>query len=149
MKFRETGKGKRKVKASLDLTPLIDVVFLLIIFFMLSSTFVVQSSIQVELPKSEGTRTLEQKDLSLTISLDPGGPGGGGLIYVNQDPIETWEALAERLSNERAKRDNPLLLIRSDDQAPSGRIVRVLGIARSVGIERYGFAAKPLEAETG
>lgn len=149
MKFRDSGKSKRKVKASLDLTPLIDVVFQLIIFFMLSSTFVVQSSIQVELPESEGTRTLEQKDLSLTISLEPGGPGGGGLIYVNQDPIATWEALAERLSDERAQRDNPLLLIRSDDQAPSGRIVRVLGIARSVGIERYGFAAQPLEAEMG
>ena len=72
MKFRQ--KEKRKVRANVDLTPLIDVVFQLLIFFMLSATFVVQSSIQIEMPEAEGTTTLEQKDISITLTYGEGGP---------------------------------------------------------------------------
>lgn len=148
MDFRKQGKGGKKVRATVDLTPLIDVVFQLLIFFMLSATFVVQSSIQIEMPEAEGTRTLEQKDLSVTLSVGEGGPDDGGPVYVNQDPVATWEELAERLAAEvSGRREEPLLLIRADGRIPMARTVRVWGIATSVGIERFGVAAQPLEEE--
>ncbi len=149
MKFRQTNDGKRKIRASLDMTPLIDVVFQLILFFMLSSTFVVQNSIQIEMPKADGTQTLETNDMSLTLAFGEGGPDNSGMIYFGKEneEIYTWEQLTQRLSEEGAKRKEPVLTIRSDGRAQVERIVRVWGIATSVGITRFGIAAQPLDNE--
>ncbi len=70
MKFRRD--RKRRINPNLDMTPLIDVVFQLLIFFMLSATFVVQSSIQIEMPEAEGAAQLDQKDLSVTLAYGAG-----------------------------------------------------------------------------
>ena len=145
MKFRDTGLAQRRVRATVDMTPLIDVVFLLLIFFMLSATFVVQNSIHVQLPRAEGTKGLEQKDITVTITAEAGGPEGTGKLYVNRDEMPTWEALTRRLSDEAARRENPRLLLRADEHSPVGLSIRVLGIASRVGITRYGFGAQPLE----
>lgn len=147
MKFRQTQDGKRKIRASLDMTPLIDVVFQLILFFMLSSTFVVQNSIQIEMPQAEGTKQLESNDMAITLVTGEGGPDNGGLIYLGKEneEIGSWEQLTQRLSEEAARRKEPILTIRSDGRVPMGRTVRVLGIATSVGITRFNVAAQPLE----
>ena len=55
MKFRKNvaqGNERRRVRATLDLTPLIDVVFQLLVFFMLTSTFVVQTSLPIQMPQA-------------------------------------------------------------------------------------------------
>lgn len=143
MKF--TRSGRRKIKTTLDMTPLIDVVFQLVLFFMLSSTFVAQRSILIEMPKAEGTLALEQKDLSVTVAFGQGGPDNGGQVYVNDDAVESWGDLSKRLTHARAQRKDILLLIRPDARVATERLVRVLGIASSVGIERYGIAAQPPE----
>ncbi len=136
---------KRKTQAKVDLTPLIDIVFQLLIFFMLSATFVVQSSIQIEVPEAEGAVALEQKDLSVTITYGTGGPDNQGPVYVNDVRIDTWGELSRTLAEAHAERNDVLVLIRPDRRVPTERLVRVLGIAGSVGIERYGIAAQPPE----
>lgn len=147
MNFRGIERSRRGVRAAVDLTPLIDVVFQLLIFFMLSATFVVQSSIQIEMPQAEGTTTLEQKDLSITLAYGEGGPDGGGRIYIDNDEMASWEALTQRLTEEAESRQVNLLLIRADGRVPMSRTVRVWGIATSVGIQRFGVAAQPLAEE--
>ncbi|HIJ66324.1 MAG TPA: biopolymer transporter ExbD, partial [Candidatus Hydrogenedentes bacterium] len=134
---------KRKVEANVDLTPLIDVVFQLIIFFMLSATFVVQSSIQIQIPEAEGPVALEQKHLSITLARGEGGPDGKGPIYVDNVPVESIDQLTSRLSAAQAERPDLHVLIRADAAVQTARLVEVLGIASSVGIERYGIAAQP------
>lgn len=141
MKFRHN--RKRKVNPNVDLTPLIDVVFQLLIFFMLSSTFIVQSSIQIEIPDAEGATQLEQKDLSVTLAYGSGGPDGKGKIYVENEEVSTIEELTRILSEEVAERPDLLLLIRTDTRTESGRLVEVLGIANSLGIKHNAIAAQP------
>lgn len=143
MKFRVATVEKRKVRASLDLTPLIDVVFQLLVFFMLSSTFVVQSSIQIEVPVAEGSEALEQKDLSITLQYGDGGPDGNGRVYVDSDEITSWAELSGIIADEMAVRPDTMVLIRPDARIETGRLVQVLGIATSVGVERYGILAEP------
>ncbi len=143
MKFRKEEGQRRKVRANVDLTPLIDVVFQLLIFFMLSATFVVQASIQIEMPQAEGAEAFEQKDVSLTLAYGQGGPGGMGPIYVDDVPVETMEELSLVLAQHRADVPDMRLLIRSDARLNTGRFVEVLGVAQSVGIHRYGIAAQP------
>jgi biopolymer transport protein ExbD len=143
MKFRVATVEKRRVRASLDLTPLIDVVFQLLVFFMLSSTFVVQSSIQIEVPVAEGSEALEQKDLSITLQYGDGGPDGNGRVYVDSDEISSWAELSGIIADEMAVRPDTMVLIRPDARIETGRLVQVLGIATSVGVERYGILAEP------
>ncbi len=144
MNFRDVATIRKSIKASVDLTPLVDVVFQLLLFFMLSATFVVQSSIQIEIPEAEGTTTLEQKDLSITLTYGEGGPDGEGKIYVGNDEVPTWDTLTQRLTEETEAREINLLLIRADGRVPMSRTVRVWGIATSVGIQRFAVAAQPL-----
>lgn len=141
MKFGR--RHARRVGPNVDLTPMIDVVFQLILFFMLSATFVVQTSIQIEMPEAEGATELEDKDLSVTLAFGTDGPDGKGRIYVNNDEIPSIEALTERLSEEVRVRPDVQLLVRTDTRTDTGRLVEVLGIATSVGIERYGISAQP------
>ncbi len=138
---------RRKVRATVELTPLIDVVLQLLVFFMLSSTFVVQSSIQIQVPEAEGAAALEQKDLSITIQYGEGGPDGRGPVYVNDVAVATWGELSRKLAGALAERRDIMVLIRPDARVPTERLVRVLGIASSVGIERFGIAAQPPEIE--
>ncbi len=141
MRFRES--DKRKVRATVDLTPLIDVVFLLLIFFMLSSTFVVQSSVQIQMPEAEGAVALEQKDISITLAYGDGGPDNAGPIFVDNVEVESMPQLSRVLAERRQERPDIMVLIRADERLETGRLVEVLGIAKSVGIEMCGIAARP------
>lgn len=141
MKFRKRHVQRRSPNP--DLTPLIDVVFQLLLFFMLSSTFVVQSSISIEMPEAEGATQLEQKDISITLAYGSDGPEGKGKIFVNNDEMATIDDLTKRLSDEAQKRPDLLLLVRTDTRTDTGRLVEVLGIANSVGIQKFGIGAQP------
>jgi len=141
MKFRE--EGKQKQKPNIDMTPMIDVVFQLLIFFMLSATFVVQSSIQIEMPEAKGATNLEQKDLSVTLAYGTDGPDGKGKIYVDSQDILSMEELTRVLS-EKAKDDPDIwLAIRSDARSDTGRLMEVMGIAKSVGMTKFQMVAQP------
>ncbi len=143
MKFRK--RRKKPSSTGLNLTPMIDVVFNLLLFFMLSSTFVVQSSIKIEMPKAEGATELEQKDLSVTLAYGTDGPGGKGKIYIDTEEIDSIQALAQRLSDEVRKQPELQLLVRTDARTDTARLVEIRGIANSVGIKRLGIGAQPFE----
>ncbi len=134
---------RRKVKASVELTPLIDVVFQLLIFFMLSSTFVVQTSIPIEVPESNGVEQLEQKELSITLTHGEEGPDGGGKVFVGDVEIAAWGELTRTLGELHERRPDALVLIRPDTRVNTGRLIKVMGILNSVGIHKYAVAAEP------
>ena len=125
------------------MTPCIDCVFQLVLFFMLSSTFVAQTSIQIQVPEAKGSVALEQKDVSVTLASGEGGPEGKGPIYIGETAIASMAELSRYLSEARANQPDVLVLIRADARVQTARLVEVLGIASSVGIQRYGIAAQP------
>jgi biopolymer transport protein ExbD len=143
MKFRQSDTEKHKIRANVDLTPLIDVVFQLLIFFMLSATFVVQTSINIEMPEAKGATSLEQKNMSLTLVYGEGGPDGQGPIYIDDEEILSMQELSQRLAAAVAERPDLRVLIRPDARVPTGRLVQIFGYINSVGIQRYFIAAQP------
>ena len=114
----------------IDIAPLVDVVFLLLIFFMLSSSFTFQSGINVKLPKAVTSDILREENLIVTITSD-------NIIYLNNDVI-TLKELENRLSQSGTK-TRPLL-IKADRRASVGRIVDVWDLCRNLGIERINIA---------
>ncbi len=143
MTFRDPGKRRHKIKAGFDLTPLVTVMLNLLIFFILSSTFVVQSSIQIQAPVAEATSQFEAQDLSVTLQFGEGGPDGQGRIYVNNDEVATWDALSERLGEEVRQRPNSRVLIRPDARIEASRLISVLGIATKANVQYYAIETEP------
>ncbi len=122
---------KRKLtleRGSLDVTPLIDVVFLLLVFFMLTSSFLMQPSIRVNLPRVHVGAPVEVQKLEITID-------GGDNIYLGkrQVTIEELKAVVE----DWASRGSSLpVLIRGDEDATLGRVVQVWDICKASGITK-------------
>lgn len=123
MKF----KRKLETRAVIDLVPMIDVVFQLILFFLVSTTFAVLPGISLELPQSstaEGTRTN-----GITISVE-----ASGNVFVNSDPValEALDASLESLSFTMPRDAIPVSL-EADEMVPNGTIVRILDSLRRTG----------------
>jgi biopolymer transport protein ExbD len=136
MKFERRFAGRRQLRRDLELTPMVDVVMQLIIFFMLSSTFVVYSGIRVDLPESQRSQAQKKQDLTITITAD-------NTIYVNELHVP-FEELPTVLANKAKElKEDQLVLIKCDRIVEYGRLIRVLDVAHGAGIARYGLMTRP------
>ena len=123
----------------LNLTPLIDVVFLLLIFFMVSTTFDKDARIKVELPQAatQDEQPTEQKQLDITVDAK-------GRFYVNQQEVintdtDTLKRAIEKAAGER--RDLPVI-INADARATHQSVIQVMDAASQLGFVHMTFAAK-------
>ena len=132
-------------EVSINLTPLIDIVFLLLIFFMVSTTFNRETNLEIALPeaRSEAEHSLAQQDISLVINaqghyqLYPIGGDSGAPIHP-QDADE----LASALGRLPRSASNPTLVIRADAQTSHQAVILALDAARRAGLARVTFAAQ-------
>jgi len=126
-------KFKRKVfmeKGRLDIAPLIDVVFLLLVFFMLTSSFVFQPGIRVNLPRAVTSEVLHKNLLVVTVT-------DSNQIFINERPIRDDE-LVSRIT--LASREGQSLLIRADKKANLGKVIEVWDICRQSDIKQINIA---------
>ena len=145
MKFKKE-IGNHRDQPTLDMTPMIDVVFQLLIFFMLSSTFVVQSSIQIEMPEAKGaTNIQEAKELSITLAYGTDGPDGKGKIFLDELEVASLKEMTLIISEKAAADPDLLVFIRPDARSDTGRFIEVLGILNSLGISQTSIVANPAE----
>lgn len=141
MNFRGGTRARRNA-AVVDITALIDVVFQLLIFFLLTSSYVSQQSRQapqvpVELPESS-LEASDQPAEDFIIAVD-----GEGDIYIADGERISVDELAIRLA--RAAEDNPntVVLIRGDQKVPYGRIAQVMAVARLSGLKLSAVLRNP------
>jgi biopolymer transport protein ExbD len=129
LKFKRHNKLEQGLQP-LIIAPLIDVIFLLLIFFMLSSSFTFQSGINVKLPKAVTSDVIKEENWVVTITSE-------NILYLN-GKIVTIKELTAELSNPHHKQ-RPLM-IKSDRRASVGRIVDVWDLCRNLGIEKINIA---------
>lgn len=145
MKFKKE-IGSHREQVTLDLTPMIDVVFQLLIFFMLSATFVVQSSIQIELPEAQGATNIDEtKELSITLAYGTDGPEGKGKIFLDELEVASLDEMTLIIQEKTVENSDLLVLIRPDARSDAGRLIEVLGILNSLGISQSSIVAQPAE----
>lgn len=129
MKFKRHTKLEHGLE-QIDIAPLVDVIFQLLIFFMLSSSFTFQSGITVKLPKAVTSDMIKEENFIVTITSE-------NITYLNGTVI-TMKELEKQLSRPGSK--NRPLLIKADRRASVGRIVDVWDLCRNLGIERINIA---------
>ena len=121
-----------------DLTPLIDVVFQQLIFFMLTSAFVFQPGIRIQLPKTVTSDVVHREILQVTVIQ-------GDRLYLGEK-IVTLQELRSKLAG-LSKSGQPILL-RADRKASMGRVMEVWDMCRTLGISQVHIATETNEKQT-
>ena len=124
---------RKKVHAHLNIAPLIDVVFLLLIFFMLSPHFVRQPGIKITLPTGVTAR-LHSEDIVISITEN-------NKLYLNGEKV-TLENLLEKLRGEIGKLKKKVVIIKADKKINLGLAIKVMDIAKQVEAEEVVISTK-------
>ncbi len=141
MKFRR----QKSDENGINLTPMIDVVFLLLIFFMVSTTFTKETHLQVDLPEATGDRPQEeQKQIEILINAD-GSYAINGKSLVNKQ-IDTLKAALKETSGGETKMP---LVITADAKTPHQAVVTAMDAAGQLGFVHLSITTKnPQAAES-
>lgn len=120
-------------KPLLMIIPMIDIIFFLLVFFMMSMlTMVTQKTIALNLPKTTVAKVDTTKTVPVSVTQD-------GLIYLEQDQV-TLETLSARLSALKNGDEKITVVLRGDTAANYGTVVSVMDTIRLTGIERVSIA---------
>lgn len=137
MQFRTKAKEQRGLP--IDFTPIVDVVFNLMIFFALSLNFITSPGIQVKLPKASAEQfPTEKTEIVIAVTKD-------GYIFVDQRRISE-EELFERLNKMSAQeKEKGLVIVQADEKAFHGKVVEVMDLVKRAGFSRLAIATSPEE----
>jgi len=129
-------KLKRKRLSSVALISFTDVIFLLLIFLLISTNFVTHSGIKVNLPRSSSKQNEFNRNLSVTLTKD-------NKVYI-ADKFVTWENVTSHLTKLLVEDPEQVVVIRSDEDVPLKKIINLLDRVQRSGTNRF-FIATELE----
>ena len=122
--------------AEINMIPLIDVSLIILIIFMVITPFLVQSQIQVNLPKAAtGTKSGDENVLKVQLAAD-------GAMTVDGKPVR-FQSLEKELILRFGKSYKKTVLVEADKSVPVERVVAVLDAAKKLGAGKIGIAVKP------
>jgi len=113
-------KGRNKVSPEFSMASMTDIVFLLLIFFMLTSTLVAVDALDLQLPKAQG-KTEKSQDVAVSITKDL-------TFYIDKKPVKK-ENLEPLLKARLQRSDNPVIIVRAEEGVPIEEVVYVMDIA--------------------
>ena len=132
-------------EVSINLTPLIDIVFLLLIFFMVSTTFQRETELEIALPEASAEASPEPVVSALILEIDATGAyrlntkqSGKSSDFASVN----IEQLSEMLKGLSAQNDTTTLVIKADAKTPHQAVVQALDAARKANLSRVKFAAE-------
>jgi biopolymer transport protein ExbD len=127
---------KTRPKPDINITPLVDVVLQLVIFFVVTTTFIsVETGARVNLPSANFSKIEEAKTITITITEN-------NLLYVDGG-LTDWNELPKVLVASLRKDPQAAVVIEADKKVLHGNVVKVMDIARRAGAERMAIATQP------
>ena len=136
MQFRP----KRFIKPVINIAPVVDVLFLLLIFFMVTSTFVEQPNIKLELPSTRHSEATKIERMVLTISRD-------GQLFLQDKPVEKKD-LEKELRRVILDTGDEVLVLKADKLVPYGVVIGIMDDAKGAGFKKI-IAPTIMDEETG
>jgi biopolymer transport protein ExbD len=133
MQFRTP---RRRSENLLDITPIVDTVFNLLIFFALSLNFISAPGIQVRLPQATGEEVAQERT-ALRVGIN-----AAGAFYLDEKRVRPEELAAAFRAAAAARRDTQVW-IRADENARHGQVVEVMDLARTAGLHRLAILTQP------
>lgn len=129
-------KETKKNSSFLDITPIVDTVFNLLIFFALSLNFISTPGIRVQLPKSSAQEiTREKKDLRVVLTAKDE-------LFLNERPVDLT-SLGDQFKKAARSNGETQILIQADQRVAHGKVVEVMDLARGAGLHRLAIVTQP------
>lgn len=135
MNFRS--KRRRKEADIIDLTPLIDVIFQLLIFFMITTTFVTNPGLKLDLPRSNRTELKDKRKDFTVVML----AGEKSTVYFRGKRFKLDE-LKKVLSKLAAKKRGATIFLQAERAVPHGRVVKVISLIKDSGLTQVGIVTQ-------
>jgi biopolymer transport protein ExbD len=132
MKFQ----SENQLLSTFSFSSLTDIVMLLLIFFLISSSFVIQPGIKVALPRAETGEN--ESSPGITISMTE-----KGQIFVNAEQV-TLDNLGQKIASGLRDMPEEVIVIKADRNVTLQNTVQVIDIAKAVGAQRFMIATQPL-----
>jgi len=132
-------RGRTKEDPEINLIPLIDVLLVIIIFLMLTTTYSKFAELQISLPTADAERQPEQpNEINVVVS-------AAGQYLIQRRPVAAHDAaaLAEELRRAGAGIKDPVVVINADNNATHQSVIRVMDAARQAGFSQIAFAVEP------
>ncbi|HIJ95483.1 MAG TPA: protein TolR [Desulfuromonadales bacterium] len=127
--------NNRSVMAEINVTPLVDVMLVLLVIFMVTAPMM-QQGVQVNLPKAD-TKAMTPAEESVVVSVDK-----EGKLFINKDQVAASD-LRNRLTAMFAGRTKKEVFLKADAGVPYGEVVRTMADIKGAGIERLGMVTEP------
>jgi len=135
MDFR---RGHAREEPEINLIPMIDVLLVIIIFLMLTTTYAKFSGLEINLPTADATKPQEEpNEVSIAVT-------ASGQVLVNKVPLPTAEvnAIAEALRRAAGERKEPVIVINADAKATHQSVVDIMQAAQTAGYPHISFATQ-------
>ena len=129
--------GDRRVMSDINVTPLVDVMLVLLIIFMVTAPMLTQG-VDVNLPKASA-KAMRSDEERLVLTVD-----ANSRIFLGKTPVE-FNRLGGALKQIAAQRADRQVYFRADRAVPYGFVVKVIAEVRNAGIEKLGMVTEPLE----
>ena len=126
---------KRGIIAEINVTPLVDIMLVLLIIFMLTANLIAKQAIEVELPRASQSTALNPTTLAITLTRE-------GALYLNGKPT-TAAALRAAVADAVAKDPKTQAIISGDKSVSHGRVVWVLDVVKSLGVASFAIQIDP------
>ena len=127
---------RRGIIAEINVTPLVDIMLVLLIIFMLTAHLIARQAIEIELPRAAQSTSLQPTTLAIALKAD-------GAIFLNEKPV-TPAALRDAIKAAVARDPKTQAVIAGDKRVSHGRVVWVLDTVKSLGITQFAIQIDPM-----
>lgn len=126
---------RQRDEIQIDMTPMLDIVFIMLIFFIVTTSFVREAGLEVHRP--EASQAKAQKSSSIMLAI-----GANGEIYLDRKAVDV-ERIKVTLARMLAEQPEASLVIQADERVAHGRVVRVMDEVKAAGIANIAVAVTP------
>jgi biopolymer transport protein ExbD len=130
------GRGRAPI-VGINVTPMVDVVLVLLVIMMVSATYIVSQSLKVELPKAQSSDEQVASIAAVTVQK-------GGALFYNQEPVDE-PGLVRKLKQAVGQNPEINLIVSADRAATHGDVVHVIDLAKIEGITRFAINVEAVQ----
>lgn len=134
MRALERIRGRRSGGTDINMAPLIDMIFILLIFFLVTTSFVQESGVTVERPSAESASTPEKTNLIIGVDKH-------GRVHIQDEEVDI-RAVRSRMEDFKEKNPSGSVVIAADKKSTTDTLIRVLDACRLAGLSNISVAAR-------
>lgn len=131
MMTSNSGRGRGRLIADINVTPLVDVVLVLLVIFMLAAPVLFRNSIKVKLPEAAHGEKAQDSPLVFSIDRD-------GRLFQAQQPL-AWDQLTRWAGELKADQRDQWVVISADQDAKHGQVIRLMDALKSAGLNKFSM----------